>query len=148
MFLPIGTTSQKGLATSTLTGPGQVALLVDGNPIMLRGQCVVDPDAMVAFTGNQPTLGFDIGFRTLIGQTSGETYNLKFNDPNNIVIIQPNERQSGINIGMDGGSSGQRAEVQHNQTLGEAAQSIQGTLGQLGSMLGGNGTGGIGGFFN
>ena len=64
------------------------------------------------------------------------------------VIIQPLERQCGINIGMDGRSSGQRASRQQNQTLGGAAQSVQGTLGQLGNMLGGvggNGTGGAGG---
>lgn len=151
MFMPTGTVSQKGLATSTLTGPGQVAILVDGNPIVLHGPCVVDPDAMVAFTGNQPHIGMDLNWRNLIGQASGESYNMKFNDVNNIVIIQPNERQSGINIGMDGGSNGQRAQRQNNQSLGEAAQSIQGTLGQLGGMLGGghgnNGSGGIGGMF-
>ena len=148
MFLPLGAMSQKGLATSTVTGPGQVAILVDGNPIVLKGQSVVDPDAMVAFTGNQPTLGLDIGFKNLIGQASGESYNMKFNDPNNVVIIQPNERKSGINIGMDGGSSGQRAHVQQNQTLGQAGQSVGNTLGQLGGMLGGgNGQqgGGLGG---
>ncbi len=40
MFLPLGVISQKGLATSTITGPGQAAVLVDGNPIVLKGQAV------------------------------------------------------------------------------------------------------------
>lgn len=114
MFMPTGTVSQKGLATSTLEGPGQVALLVDGNPIMLNGACCVDPDALVAFVGQQPTIGLDLSWKNLIGQASGETYNMKFNDPNNVIIIQPKERNSGINLGMDGGSNGQSATNQSN----------------------------------
>lgn len=145
MFLPLGAMSQKGLATSTITGPGQAAILVDGNPIVLKGQCCVDPDAMVAFTGAQPTLGLDLNFKNLIGQASGETYNMKFNDPNNVVIIQPKERKSGINIGMDGGDSGQRAHNQHNQSIGQAGQSIGQTLGGIGDMLGGGDSGASGG---
>lgn len=144
MFLPMGAMSQKGLATSTITGPGQAAVIIDGNPIVLKGQSVVDPDAMVCFMGSQPTLGLDLNWRNIIGQASGETYNMRFNDPGNVVILQPNERKSGINIGMDGGSSGQRASRQQNQTLGQAGQSVGQTLGGLGDMLGGNG-GGLGG---
>jgi len=101
MFLPTGVIGQKGLATSTITGPGQCAVLVDGNPIILKGPSVVDPDAMVAFTGEQPTVGADFSWKNLIGQASGESYNLRFNDKNNIVIIQPNERPSSINLAMD-----------------------------------------------
>lgn len=144
MFLPTGVMSQKGLATSTITGPGQAAIIIDGNPIVLKGQCVVDPDAMVCFMGNQPTIGLDLSWKNLIGQASGESYNMKFNDPNNVVILQPNERKSGINIGMDGGSHGQRADVQQNQSLGQAANSVGNTLGQLGNGLAG-GNGGLGG---
>lgn len=113
MFMPLGTISQKGLATSTLTGPGQAAILIDGNPIVLTGECVVDPDALVAFRGPQPSLHVDLSWKMIIpGQTSGESYSMHFKSSKNIVILQPKERMSGINIGMDGGKLGSRAEEQ------------------------------------
>lgn len=161
-FLAQGVISQKGLATSTLTGMGpnaQVAVLVDGNPIVLSNKqngatIEADPDAVVCWVGADPGFKMDLSWKNLIGQASGESYMFEWlgNSPA-IVIIQPLERTSGVNIGMDGGSSGQRAQRQQNQSLGGAAQSVQGTLGQLGGMLGGNGNnnnnggGGLGGFF-
>lgn len=153
-FLAQGVISQKGLATSTLTGNGpnaQVAVLVDGNPIVLsnarNGSTLeVDPDAVVCWVGGDPGFKMDLSWKNLIGQASGESYMFEWSGNNPAtVIIQPLERQSGVNIGMDGGSSGQRASRQQNQTLGGAAQSVQGTLGQLGGMLGGNGGGNMGG---
>ena len=158
-FLAQGVISQKGLATSTLTGVGpnaQVAVLVDGNPIVLsnmqNGSTIeVDPDAVVCWIGADPGFKLDLSWKNLIGQASGESYMFEWTgNKAATVIIQPNERQSGVNIGMDGGSSGQRAQAQQNQSLGQATQSVQGTLGQLGNMLGGgngnnNGGGGLGG---
>lgn len=136
MFLATGVVSQKGLATSTLTGPGQAAILVDGNPIVLRGQSTVDPDAMVAFMGAQPTISLDLSWKNLIGQSSGESYAMRFNDPGNVVIIQPKERNSGINIGMDGGSSGTSASNQQNPGFSSSAG---GLAGQVGGILKGLG---------
>lgn len=150
-FLAQGVISQKGLATSTLTGVGpnaQVAVLVDGNPIVLsnvqNGSTLeVDPDAVICWVGRDPGFKLDLSWKNLIGQASGESYMFEWtgNSPAT-VIIQPLERESGVNIGMDGGSSGQRAQAQNNQSLSGAAQSVQGTLGQLGNMLGGNGNNG------
>ncbi len=166
-FLAQGVISQKGLATSTLTGMGpnaQVAVLVDGNPIVLSNAqngatLEVDPDAVVCWIGRDPGFKMDLSWKNLIGQASGESYMFEWtgNAPAT-VIVQPMERTSGVNIGMDGGSSGQRASRQQNQTLGGAVQSVQGTLGGLGGMLGGiggngggmgggGGLGGLGGMF-
>ena len=155
-FLAAGVISQKGLATSTLTGMGpnaQVAILVDGNPLAFDNRTTgttieCDPDAMVAFIGRDPQFKLDLSWKNLIGQASGESYMMQWSQQNPAqVIVQPNERKSGINIGMDGGSSGQRAHAQQNQTLGQASQSVGNTLGQLGGMLGGGGQqgGGLGG---
>ncbi len=164
-FLAQGVISQKGLATSTLTGVGpnaQVAVLVDGNPIVLsnvqNGSTLeVDPDSVVCWVGNDPGFKLDLSWKNLIGQASGESYMFEWGGNSRAtVIIQPNERTSGVNIGMDGGSSGQRAQAQRNQSLGEAGRSVQNTLGGLGNMLGGNGgnnngssggLGGLGGLF-
>ena len=156
-FLAQGIISQKGLATSTLTGMGpnaQVAVLVDGNPIVLSnvqtGATIeVDPDAVICWTGADPGFKLDLSWKNLIGQASGESYMFEWGGQKTAnVIIQPNERQSGVNIGMDGGSNGQRAQRQDNQSLGQAGQSIGQTLGGLGDMLGGGGGnagGGLGG---
>lgn len=164
-FLAQGVISQKGLATSTLTGTGPnayVAVLCDGNPIVVsnvqNGSTLeVDPDAVIAWISSQgvqgdPGFKLDLSWKNLIGAASGETYMFEWNQNKRAtVIIQPNERKSGVNIGMDGGSLGDRPDVQQNQSLGQAGQSIGNTLGQLGGMLGGlgggnnNGGGGLGG---
>lgn len=159
-FLAQGVISQKGLATSTLTAQGpnaQVAILIDGNPIALtniqNGSTIeVDPDAVVCWVGQtgqcDPGFKLDLSWKNLIGQASGETYMFEWSGNRRAtIIVQPNERQSGVNIGMDGGSSGQRAHRQQNQTLGQAASGIGDTLGGLGGMLGGGGQngGGLGG---
>lgn len=145
-FLAQGIISQKGLATSTLTGAGAeayVAVLVDGNPIVLsntqNGSTLeVDPDACVCWIGRDPGFKLDLSWKNLIGQASGETYMFEWgaNSPAT-VIIQPQERKSGVDISMDGKRTGQRASRQQNQTFGQASQSVGGTLSQLGSMLGG-----------
>lgn len=153
-FLGCGVVSQKGLATSTLTcqGPNAyAAVLVDGNPIVISNMqngstMEVDPDAVVCWVGADPGFKMDLSWKNLIGQASGESYMFEWGQGRNAtVIIQPQERKSGINIGMDGGSSGQRASRQQNQTLGQAGQSIGNTLNQLGGMLGGGGGGNLGG---
>lgn len=152
-FLAQGVISQKGLATSTLTGQGpnsQVAVLVDGNPIVLSNMqngstLEVDPDAVVCWVGQDPGFKMDLSWKNLIGQASGESYMFEWGgNKRATVIIQPNEREgSGVNIGMDGGSSGARPTTQQNQSLSGAAQSVTGTLGQLGGMVGGMTGGGM-----
>lgn len=107
-FVGTGVFSQKGLATSKLTydGPGaQVCIKTKGNPLILQVQpgadVECDPDALVAWTGKNPKMSADINLKTLIGQTSGESYKMKFTEPGQFVIVQPFERESGINISMD-----------------------------------------------
>lgn len=156
-FLAQGVISQKGWATSTLTcnGPNAyVAVLVDGNPIVISNMqngstLEADPDAVVCWVGADPGFKMDLSWKNLIGQASGESYMFEWGaGARATVIIQPEERESGINIGMDGGSSGQRASRQQNQTLGQASKSVGNTLGQLGSALSGgsssSGGGGLG----
>lgn len=102
-FMGAGIISQKGLFTSTLIGPGQCALLCDGNPIALSGPCSVDPDAFVFYVGQEdPQFRTQLSWKNFIGQASGESYFLEFHDPNTTVVIQPSERTSGLDIGIDG----------------------------------------------
>ena len=112
-FIGVGVLSQKGLATSTLTGRGNnayVAVLSDGNPIVLSNvtsheTISVDPDAVVCWVGNSPcdpSVTADVSWKTFIGQTSGESYQFEWHGNSGVtVIIQPSERSGGIHVGMD-----------------------------------------------
>jgi uncharacterized protein (AIM24 family) len=120
-FLGQGVISQKGLATSTLTGQGNnsfVAVLVDGNPLVMsniqNGSTLeADPDAVVCWIGADPTLRTDISWRNFIGQSSGESYMFEWSGGMQAtVIIQPMERISGVDITMDGRASGSRPSRQ------------------------------------
>ncbi len=120
-FLAQGVISQKGLATSTLTGQGAeayVAILIDGNPLVIsnmrdRKTLEVDPDAVVCWIGGDPELRTDLSWRNLIGQASGESYMFEWKENNPaIVIIQPSERTSGVDVSMDGRRSGSRPSSQ------------------------------------
>ena len=122
-FIGCGVISQKGLATSTLTGMGSnsyVAILVDGNPIVLSNvqtgnTIAVDPDAVVCWIGEghcDPDIKMDVNWKTFIGQTSGESYSFEWGGHQRVsVIIQPNERASGIDISMDGRRLGNRPDI-------------------------------------
>lgn len=158
-FLAQGVISQKGLATSTLTGNGPnayVAVLVDGNPLVIsnmqNGSTIeVDPDAVVCWIGQDPGFKLDLSWKNLIGQASGESYMFEWGG-NKLasVIIQPLERSSGLDISMDGKRTGSKPTTQQTQSLGQAANNVGDALGSLGSMLGGNGgngtnNGGLGG---
>ena len=151
-FLAQGVISQKGLATSTLeaTGPNaQVAVLTDGNPIVLSNMqngatLTADPDAAVCWMGADPGFKLDLSWKNLIGQASGESYMFEFKNQA-VVIIQPNERTSGIDIGMDGKGGKPTRQDNHlfrqdgNQMfngLGGGNNNGGGGLGGLGSMLG------------
>ncbi|MGN0484045.1 MAG: AIM24 family protein [Lachnospiraceae bacterium] len=120
-FLAQGIISQKGLATSTLTGVGPnalVAVLSEGNPIVLTNQrtgstLTADPDAIVCWTGADPQFKLDLSWKNLIGQASGESYMFEWNQPTTIVI-QPNERTSGVDVSMDGHRTGNRPTTQAN----------------------------------
>ncbi len=119
-FIGCGVISQKGLATSTLTGMGSnsyVAILTDGNPIVLsniknRNTITVDPDAVVCWMGydyTDPNVKMDVNWKNFIGQASGESYSFEWNGNQPVsVVIQPTERNSGIDIGIDGGRLGRK----------------------------------------
>ena len=103
-FMGSGVISQKGMFTSNLTAIGnnaEVAITTNGNPIILQSPCVVDPDAVVCWTGSDPQFKTDVSWKTFLGQTSGESYMLEFNTQGETVIIQPFERASGLKVAID-----------------------------------------------
>ena len=158
-FLAQGIISQKGLATSTLTGQGPnalVAFLVDGNPLVLQNMqgefagttIEADPDSVVCWIGDDPGMKMDLSWKNLIGQASGESYMFEWSSNKRaMVIIQPEERTSGLDVSMDGRRSGSRPTQQQSISASQSAQDLGGTLNSLGNMLGGGGNSSGGGFF-
>ena len=94
-MIGVGVLSQKGLFTSKLEAKengAQVVILSEGNPIVLETPCVVDPDAVICWTGLDPQFQMDVSWKTFIGQSSGESYFMQFHSAGEIVIVQPSER--------------------------------------------------------
>lgn len=112
-FIGCGILSQKGLATSVLTGNGSnayVAILTNGNPIVLsnvqsRNTISVDPDAVICWMGQgncDPQVKADISWKNFIGQASGESYAFEWSGNQPVsVVVQPSERRGGISVRMD-----------------------------------------------
>lgn len=91
-----GAVSGQGLFSTTVEGSGSIAVISKGNLIMLEvtpsNPLRVDPDAFVGFKGDiKQEFVFDVNWRTMVGQSSGESYQHKFTG-NGVVFIQPAER--------------------------------------------------------
>lgn len=91
-----GAAAGQGVATTTVTGSGQAALLSDGPLIGLEvapgSPLVVDPDAFVASYGTMSTsLVSGVSWRSVIGADSGEPFSMRF-DGSGLVFVQPAER--------------------------------------------------------
>lgn len=148
-----GVLSQRGLATSQLKYNGQgaqVAIKTQGNPLVLQAPCRVDPDAVVAWTGKNPSVKLDVNWKTFIGQTSGESYMYEFTEPGQIVILQPFERESGVKLGID--DNRYQPESQNSafqNTFGGNGSPGGGIMGGAGGQGGQGGQGGgLGGMIN
>lgn len=92
-----GASSGQGLFTTSIEGTGNVAAISDGTAIALEvtqsEPLFVDPDAFIGYTGNvRQEFVFDVNWKTLVGRSSGESYQLKFTG-GGIVYIQPSERR-------------------------------------------------------
>ncbi len=91
-----GATSGQGLFSTTIEGSGNIAVISKGNLIMLEvtpnAPLRVDPDAFIGFKGDiKQEFVFDVNWRTMVGQSSGESYQHKFTGQG-VVFIQPAER--------------------------------------------------------
>ncbi|MES3024288.1 MAG: AIM24 family protein [Pseudomonadota bacterium] len=91
-----GATSGQGLFSTTVEGTGNLAVISRGNLIKLEvtpaNPLRVDPDAFIGFKGDiTQEFVFDVNWRTMVGQTSGESYQHKFSGKG-VVYIQPAER--------------------------------------------------------
>jgi uncharacterized protein (AIM24 family) len=91
-----GASQGNGLFTTTVEGTGQAAVMSDGPAIVLRVSAAtpltVDPGAYIAHTGDlRQQLQSSVGWRTLIGEGSGESFQIRF-EGEGLVYVQPSER--------------------------------------------------------
>lgn len=103
-----------GLFNVKLQGQGFVAILSHGQPLTLMvapgyPPVFTDPQATVAWSGELvPDFKSDVGFKTLIGRSSGETFQMKFDGSRGqgFVVVQPHEEVSTSGSSSGGGGSG------------------------------------------
>jgi uncharacterized protein (AIM24 family) len=93
-----GASQGNGLFTTTVEGSGQAALMSAGPAVLLRvapGMPLqVDPGAYIAHQGNlQQHLQSGVNFRTLMGEGSGESFQIRF-EGDGLVYVQPSERNT------------------------------------------------------
>lgn len=88
----LGGASAGGLTNVFLTGPGHVAITTHGDPLVLTPPVRTDPNATVAWSSNlSPGSYTDHSFSDMIGQSSGETYQLEFEGDAGFIVVQPYE---------------------------------------------------------
>lgn len=93
-----GASQGNGLFTTTVEGIGRAAILSDGQAVVLRVSprypLQVDPGAYVAHTGKlKQTLQSGVNFRTVLGEGSGEAFQIRF-EGEGLVYVQPSERNT------------------------------------------------------
>lgn len=99
-----------GLFSIKMSGQGLVAFTTHGNPLVLpvtpQMPLLTDPNATVLWSGGlTPTVRTDINFKTLLGRSSGETFQLQFNGEG-FVVVQPYEEIVAPTSGSSGAGKG------------------------------------------
>lgn len=83
-----------GLFNIEISGHGYVAIVSHGQPLLLdcsQQQTFVDPQAALCWSTNlRPTFKNDMNLGSLIGRSSGESYQMAFSGQG-FVVIQPSE---------------------------------------------------------
>lgn len=84
-----------GLFNVQLSGTGLIAITSHYNPMTLRvtpgAPVLTDPNATIAWSANlEPQFKSDISFKTFLGRSSGETFQMKF-EGDGFVVVQPYE---------------------------------------------------------
>jgi uncharacterized protein (AIM24 family) len=85
--------SAGGFTNVFLEGPGHVAITTHGTPLVLTPPVTTDPDATVAWSGTSPSSSVDTGLSEMVGQSSGEAYQLEFTGTEGFVVVQPYEER-------------------------------------------------------
>jgi uncharacterized protein (AIM24 family) len=83
-----------GFTNVYLEGPGYVALTTHGDPIVLEPPVSTDPSATVAWSGTSPDVDVNASLSDMIGQESGERFQMNFGGNDGFVVVQPYEEHA------------------------------------------------------
>ncbi|MFB6109543.1 MAG: AIM24 family protein [Halodesulfurarchaeum sp.] len=84
-----------GFTNVHLSGPGYVALTTHGDPLVLQPPVATDPSATVAWSGVSPSVEVNSSLSDLVGQESGERFQMHFTGDTGFVVVQPYEELGG-----------------------------------------------------
>jgi uncharacterized protein (AIM24 family) len=108
----VGSAMAGGYTNMSLSGSGWVALVTDGPPVRLdvgAAPTFADPQAAVVWSsGVTTTFKTDVNLKSLIGRSSGETFQVAFQGQG-WVLIQPSEGAVAGAGAASGGSAGAAA---------------------------------------
>jgi uncharacterized protein (AIM24 family) len=80
-----------GFTNVYLQGPGHVAITTHGDPIVMEPPVTTDPSATVAWSGTSPNVEVNKNLSDMIGQESGERFQMNFGGQDGFVVVQPYE---------------------------------------------------------
>lgn len=80
-----------GFTNVYLQGPGYVALTTHGDPLVFEPPVTTDPSATVAWYKTSPSVEVNKNLSDMIGQESGERFQMNFNGTEGFVVVQPYE---------------------------------------------------------
>lgn len=85
-----------GFTNVALEGPGYAAITTHGDPIVLEPPIATDPSATVAWSGTTPNVEVNTKLSDMVGQESGERYQMEFRGEDGFVVVQPFEERAGV----------------------------------------------------
>ena len=92
----LGGASAAGLTNVFLSGPGVVAVTTHGDPLVLEPPVSTDPNATVAWSSDlSPSIGTNRSLGDMVGQSSDERYQMRFDGDSGFVVVQPYEETPG-----------------------------------------------------
>lgn len=80
-----------GFTNVYLQGPGYVALTTHGDPLVFEPPVTTDPSATVAWNKTSPNVEANKNLSDIIGQESGERFQMNFEGTEGFVVVQPYE---------------------------------------------------------
>jgi uncharacterized protein (AIM24 family) len=83
-----------GFTNVYLEGPGHVAITSHGDPLVLEPPVSTDPAATVAWSGTTPSVEVNRSLSDMVGQESGERYQMEFTGSEGFVVVQPYEEHA------------------------------------------------------
>jgi uncharacterized protein (AIM24 family) len=80
-----------GFTNVYLQGPGHVAITTHGDPIVMEPPATTDPSATVAWSNTSPEIEVNKNLSDMVGQESGERFQMEFGGQSGFVVVQPYE---------------------------------------------------------